>query len=253
MRRALRLALLVLLLAGGISACHALASPVPAAELTRQAATLSAIKTPHPQITWTPQLTPITTAAPRLLERRLAVLDWPETIRVGESDVLRLSLVVDEQGNITPTASIGGHQTDGTPVEIPNLYDTYNLVAEARLDLAGVTVEPHGSISETMQPGREIMFSWSISPSQPGTFRGTLWIYLNLVPKAGGQAERRTLLAPIVEIRANSPLGLPPGVARWAGALGTVAATILGFPFLENLIKWLRRRLRRPAGLQKSA
>ncbi len=103
-----------------------------------------------------------------LQERRLAVLEWPSSIHVGDSDVLTLTLLVDQAGRLTPTAQIGGHKVTGEAVFIPDLYDTYNLVAAARLDLAGVQVSPQGMVSQPMRPGQKIFFSWSISPTQLG-------------------------------------------------------------------------------------
>ncbi len=181
-----------------------------------------------------------------LQERRLAVLEWPASIHVGDSDVLTLTLLVDQVGRITPTAQIGGHQVTGAAVFIPDLYDTYNLVAAARLDLAGVQVAPQGMVSQPMRPGQNIFFSWSISPSQLGQYRGTLWLYLNLVPKNGGNADQLTLLAPEIQIESVSVLGLPGPVARWSGVAGTSLSFVFGFPFIESLLKklwkWMRAK-----------
>ena len=187
------------------------------------------------------QLSPAT-----LQERRLAVLEWPSTIHVGDSDVLTLTLQVDQAGLLTPTAQIGGHKVTGEAVYIPNLYDTYNLVAAARLDLAGVEVSPQGMVSQPMRPGQKIFFSWSISPSQLGQYRGTLWLYLNLVPKNGGETDQLTLLAPQIQIESVSVLGLPGPVARWGGMAGTGLSFVFGFPFLESFLKklwkWMRAK-----------
>ncbi len=64
-------------------------------------------------------------------------------MRAGvESDVVRLTLEVDDLGNITPTAQIEGNVVVGETIEIPDLYETHNVTAEARLDLAGMQVQP---------------------------------------------------------------------------------------------------------------
>jgi hypothetical protein len=160
--------------------------------------------------------------------------------------VLTLTLDVDQAGLLTPTAQIAGHKVTGTAVFIPDLYDTYNLVAAARLDLAGVQVSPQGMVSQPMRPGQKIFFSWSISPTQLGQYRGTLWLYLNLVPKNGGNPDQLTLLAPQIQIESVSVLGLPGPVARWSGVAGTGLSFVFGFPFIESLLKrlwkWMRAK-----------
>ncbi len=209
---------------------------------TAPAQTSSAPATPVPLAT----ALPTKSSSLVLQERRLAVLEWPSTIHLGNSDVLTLTLLVDQGGKLTPTAQIGGHKVVGQAVYIPDLYDSYNLVAAARLDLAGVQVSPQGMVSQPMRPGEEIFFSWSISPDQLGQYRGTLWLYLNLVPKKGGNPDQLTLLAPEIQIESVSVLGLPGPVARWGGAAGTGLSMVFGFPFIESLLKklwkWMRRK-----------
>ncbi len=189
---------------------------------------------------------PTKTSLMEMKERRLAVLEWPASIHVGDSDVLTLTLQVDQAGKLTPTAQISGHEVTGTPVFIPGLYDTYNLVAAARLDLAGVEISPQGMVSQPMRPGQAVFFSWSISPSQLGKYRGTLWLYLNLVPKSGGEPDQLTLLAPQIQIESVSVFGLPGPVARWGGVAGTSLSFVFGFPFIESLLrktwKWMRAK-----------
>ncbi|NPV75828.1 MAG: hypothetical protein HPY59_05560 [Anaerolineae bacterium] len=175
-------------------------------------------------------------------EKRLLILEWPESIRVGESDLLLLTLEVDQKGMLTPTAQIAGHAVSGTPVELPNLYETHNLVFETRLDMTGPDISPQGTMSEALRPGQKVQFAWSIHPNETGKYRGMLWLYLNIAPKSGGEVDRRTLLARQVEIEAVNVLGLPAKVVRWTGILGTVTSTILGIPFLQDGLLWLWRR-----------
>ncbi len=103
-----------------------------------------------------------------------------------------------------------------------------NQVLEARLELAGIAVQPQDAISETMRAGQPLHFSWSLYPALPGSYAGTLWVYLNTVPKEGGDADHQALLALPVEIESRaSVFGLPVGVTRWAGGLGLVAGLLL--------------------------
>ena len=75
-------------------------------------------------------------------------------MRTGDSTRIRLQLEVDDRGNIVPTAVVEGNVVTGEVVEIPNLYETHNVIAEARLDMAGMEVQPPGTISEPLTQGQ---------------------------------------------------------------------------------------------------
>ena len=94
------------------------------------------------------------TAAPLFPEERLIALEWPNGIRVGNSDVVSLRLEPDESGTITPTAFFGDHEVQAEPVRIENLYDTHVIRAEARLDMLGLEMTPTGTIDRRLLPGR---------------------------------------------------------------------------------------------------
>ncbi|HSG43638.1 MAG TPA: hypothetical protein VLA72_10835, partial [Anaerolineales bacterium] len=78
-----------------------------------------------------PEVLPAT-AVPTIPERRRLTLEYPRYMRAGDSDVVRLTLEVDDLGNIVPTAEIDGNVVTGEVVEIPNLYLTHHVVAEAK-------------------------------------------------------------------------------------------------------------------------
>ena len=62
-------------------------------------------------------------AAPSIPETRRLTLEFPSKMRAGvEGDVVRLTLEVDNLGNITPTAEIAGNKVVGKTIEIPDLY-----------------------------------------------------------------------------------------------------------------------------------
>jgi hypothetical protein len=60
---------------------------------------------------------------PAIPERRRLTVEFPPQIRAGDSDLVRLTLEVDDLGSLTPTAEFGGHEIGGEVVEIPNLYE----------------------------------------------------------------------------------------------------------------------------------
>jgi hypothetical protein len=93
------------------------------------------------------------TSQPAIPERRRITLEFPPQMRAGDSDIVRLTLEVDDLGNVTPTAEVGGNVVIGETVEIPNLYETHNVIAEARFDIAGMQVSPPGLTSQPLAQG----------------------------------------------------------------------------------------------------
>jgi len=182
---------------------------------------------------------------PAIPEQRRLTLEWPPRIRAGDSDTIRLTLEIDDTGNIIPTAEIEGHAVVGEVVSIPNLYETHQVIAEARLDLAGVQVIPADTVSEPLLPGESVTFYWSVSPAESGEYRGTIWFYLRYIPKDGGEEMVKTVSVQFVEIRATTFLGAKVGPARVVGAIGSFIGAVLGFPFVDDFLKFLWRRLKR--------
>jgi len=187
-------------------------------------------------------LPPRGTAQPAIPERRRLTLEFPPRIRLGDSDLVRLTLEVDDLGNLTPTAEIGGNVVGGEVVEIPNLYESHHVIAEARFDLAGVEVRPAELVSEPLSPGSSVTFRWSVHPQDVGVYRGTIWLYLRFVDKQTGEESQKTVSAQLVEIEAVNFLGFSGEFARTTGIIGSVVGTIIGFPFFEDIIKFIFRR-----------
>ena len=182
------------------------------------------------------------TAQPAIPERRRLTLEFPPQIRAGDSDLVRLTLEVDDLGNLTPTAQIGGNVVTGEIVEVPNLYETHQVIAESRFDLAGMDVRPPDVVSEALSPGSSVTFQWSIRPADVGVYRGTIWLYLRFIDKHNGEENRKAISAQIVEIEAVNFLGLSGEFARTTGVIGSVVGTIIGFPFFEDIIKFILKR-----------
>jgi hypothetical protein len=163
-------------------------------------------------------------------------------MRAGDSDLVRLTLEVDELGNITPTAQMSGNIITGKVVEIPNLYESHHVIVETRFDIAGLEVRPTELVSEPLSPGNSVTFYWSIRPPEVGDYRGTIWLYLRFVDKQNGEESRKTVSAQIVEIKAVNLFGLSGNFARILGVIGSVVGTVLGFPFLEDILKFILKK-----------
>jgi hypothetical protein len=179
---------------------------------------------------------------PAIPERRRLTIEFPPKMRAGDSDIVRLTLEVDDLGNITPTAQIGGNVITGQVIEIPNLYETHNVIAESRFDIAGMEVRPAELVSEALSPRQSITFRWSIHPSDVGVYQGTIWLYLRFVEKSSGAESRKTVSAQIVEIEVANLWGLSGNWARITGIVGSVVGTVIGFPFLEEILKFIFKK-----------
>jgi hypothetical protein len=185
-------------------------------------------------------------APPAIPETRRLTLEFPPKMRAGvEGDIIRLTLEVDDLGNITPTAQIEGNLVAGEIIEIPDLYETHNVIAEAKLDMAGMEVSPPEAILETLTRGRSVTFFWSIRPQETGTYRGTVWLHLNFTDKSTGEETRIAVSAQIIEIEAVDFFGLSVNLARTSGVVGSIVGGIVGFPFIEDVLRFFFKRKRK--------
>jgi len=238
-------------------ACGGAVATSPASSTAEQpAATDAPNATDVPEVTAvvtetnqvTPEATPETASPiPAIPETRRLILEYPPRIKASaESDFIRLTLEVDEHGNITPTAQVNGNVVTGEVIEIPDLYETHTVTAEARIDMAGMDVQPSGAIYEPMSPGQSVKFFWSVRPQETGLYRGTVWLHLVFVDRLSGEESRMAVSAQIVEIEAVDLFGLSVNVTRTSGVVGSVIGGIVGFPFLEDIIKFLFKKRRKP-------
>ena len=191
----------------------------------------------------TGQLQP--TQAPSVPEQRLLILEWPATLRQNDTKYVQLTLAVDEHGIITPTASYKDNQIIGEAVLIPNVYDTHNVMVEARLDMAGLTVQPDDLTSLSLRPGETVTFRWNVRSMEIGTFRGTVWLYLRFLPLSGGPESREALKVLDIEIETVNFLGLGGPAARLMGWVGVVLSGLIGAGDILSGFRWLIRRLGR--------
>jgi hypothetical protein len=195
-----------------------------------------------------PEPTPVEQAIPvgQVMEQRLLYLEWPANLRLGDAGLIRMELLIDENGQLS--LSTEGGQAVIEPVQIPDLYDTHTIIAQARLDMAGVEYRPQGEISQAMLPGQGVKFLWSVRPAEAGAYSGTVWLHLRLIPQDGSPERRIVLTAQIISLRSIDLLGMQGATARIVGSLGSVFGVASGADVvLKWGEKWARRKRRRPA------
>jgi len=200
--------------------------PIPASEMqipTTDETSLYTAKIPSPQIV--------------NLESRTLVLELPMKIRVGDTELIRLRLDVDEQGNIVPTDEQGGELADSDNDHLIDIFTKYNIIAEARLELAGMKITPAETISEPLLPKQQATFYWSLRPIKEGNYRGTIWLYIRFIPNNGGIESRRVISVQFLEVEAITLFGIGVGQARAMGASGLLTGILLGIPFIENRVR----------------
>jgi hypothetical protein len=170
-------------------------------------------------------------------EPRLIKVDIPERVRMGESDEIRLSVDIDESEAGKPAVGQSGEAVTGPDAAGQPIDEVYQIVAEARLELAGMQISPQDTVSEPLVRGRTVAFRWKIIPPQAGTYRGKLWLFVNLIPKDGGTPDRRPLLAMPVEIEGVSVNGIAPVVVRIAGLIGLGVSLGLGVSIVYKRLR----------------
>lgn len=134
--------------------------------------------------------------APGVPVARRVVLTYPSRLRLGESGLIRLTFApLTDQGIPSPSM-------------ISDVSLTYNVLAEARLEVAVLSVGSYDHILLPLQANAPAVFEWHVPASQPGEYEGTAWLLLGFVPKEGGVTEERALSAQPVNLRVDALLGL---------------------------------------------
>ncbi len=190
-----------------------------------------------------PDVPDIRVFPPAIHEKRFLTLEWPPVMRAGDSDVVRLTLEVDDQGNLTPTAEIEGHETRGQTVLIPNLYDTHSVFAEAQLEISGLEISPAGPVDQSLRPGEAVTFYWSVRAAEVGSYRGTVWLKLRFFPLVEGQVSERTISAQVIDVEVQNLFGIGGSAARLMGGVGAVIGSMFG---LQDIVKTVLGAMKKP-------
>ena len=214
----------VLLLLALLAACGTAApqeEPVveePSAEVEATAAeAVAPLRTPA-VVTAQPTAMPATPSA--YVEQRMVELEWPSSLRLGDSDLIRLALVPYGE-DYTVTTEFGEHQTTATPLEVQRPAG-YELQAIAWLEGVGFEIAPSEEWLQSLPPGEQVTWRWSLTPRSPGQQRLTITLLLRWEPLAGtpGLRHAATAFARGLNVDVISFFGLTRGQAMTGGMLG---------------------------------
>jgi hypothetical protein len=103
----------------------------------------------------------------------------------------------------------------------------YNLLTEARVDLPGMDVTPAGSVSKNLQGSQKLEFAWNTHSDRAEMVTGTIWLFLDEVPKGKGETIRMPLLAKHVTITSSDLLGMDVSFWRFLGGAGVLCGVVL--------------------------
>lgn len=186
-----------------------------------------------------------------VVEARQVELEWPETIRLGDSDVIRLTLA-PAGDMLQVTAEYPDHTVQTNHLDIRRT-PGYSLIASARLDAVGLDVSPAGGQEYLLEENQPMTWRWSIQPRSAGQHRLSISLVLRWEPEPGTVGIIRETLAfnRSLEIEVTSFLGLTRNQTASAGGLGLAASVICA------IAAWVVRRRGRsveykPANLNSS-
>jgi hypothetical protein len=232
----------------------------PAAEGSATAAVEAPPATPPPGPTLvpsTPQIietqAPIATAplpgytppAPgqAITETRRIELEWPATLRLGDSDIVRLTLLPDRAG-YTITTEFPEHPviTQTVPVLRPA---GYTVAAIARLEGVGFELAPTGEQAAALPLGEPVTWRWTLRAQAPGQQRlsVTLTLRWTPLPGGGGQVHETTLYSKALNVRVTSFFGLSHGQTLTFGLVGLVFGGGLSLGALASALRPRRKTL----------
>ena len=156
--------------------------PVGALEPTKApAATMVATSPPGTAIA--PTLPP-PSPTPEALHQRLVEVEWPPRMRLGDSDVIRLSFIPSPEGGYIPTVEFEEHKVEITAVPIPaERFERYYVYASADLHAIGFDVEPGEFPPQEVLIDQSTSWRWSIEPRQAGEHRVNLSLALHWEPR----------------------------------------------------------------------
>ena len=219
-------------------------TPVPTT--SAPAETGEAVPTLAPTGLPAPTLTPApATAAPSataVTSVRVVELEWPPSMRLGDSDIVRVSLVPAENALVV-TTEFEDHTTVTQTVPIPQ-YAGFDLAAVARLDAAGFEAAPTGDQVLALVAGQPATWRWTLRPLAAGQQRLAISVRLRWLPQPGNPLPQReaVLFDRGLTVQVRSFLGLTTRELSALGFAGLVFGTTLSVPLAAFALRPGRAR-----------
>ena len=176
---------------------------------------------------------------PRLTENRQVRMEWPTSMRIGDKVEIRL---VFENIKEEPSSL---ELKDG----FYDIYDRYNIMAEAKVEAAGLAIEPANPTRVSMPPGQPVHFKWAVSTQQAGIYHGKVWLSLRFLPLDGSTPIQEPVYINDLELIVTSVMGLSGSMARLVGGLCGVISILL---VTSDLISLVTRRKKENTALLDS-
>jgi hypothetical protein len=228
-----------------LTACSAATvEPAPTATIAPQptqpppATATSPAPTPSPPATTLPGPTPTA-----VVESRVVELEWPPGIRLGDSDVVRLSLIPSKDG-YTVTTEFPEHQTVTSTVSVTQL-GGYQLSGVGRLEGVGFTISPTNEQILSLPLGEAVTWRWTLTPHAPGQHRLAISLSLRWTPLPGtsGFIHDAQVYSKGINVQVTSFLGLTKGQAMATGFVGLIFGGGLSLMALTYRVRALRPAL----------
>jgi hypothetical protein len=233
------------------------AVPVPPAEPEEAEVEPATTEAPLPTSAGTeeetPTATPLAPAPPvPAIEERIAEVEWPASMRVGDSDVIRLSLFPVEEGYVA-VPEIEGHEVAPTVVPMQVTRPGYTGYVVASLSAAGLEAERAGPAEQLLVPGQPNAWRWTISPDGAGSYRVVVDLSVRWEPEADSGMPgpfEEAVWSRILTVEAHAVLGLSGKQTDWMGVGGSALGVVSSVPFAEKALEaaWKRFKQRRGKG-----
>ena len=180
--------------------------------------------------------TPSGPTATPLVEARVVELEWPSSMRLGDSDVIRLSLIPSKDG-YTVTTEFPEHQTQSQDLPV-NRPGGFEIRAVARLDGVGFKISPQGEQERSLPLDETVTYRWSIKPDDAGHHRVSVTLLLRWIPALGTNGSQResSVYSRSMDVIVTSFFGLDRGQAMAGGFFGLIFGGGLGIFGLVSLI-----------------
>ncbi len=146
------------------------------------------------------------------------ILEIPKRIKLGTVEHLLLRL---SPNTIDPSP-------DG------EIFSSYSLALESRLDLIGGTSTPLGLISAPITFGKTLAFVWNVQAGSVEDLTGTIWLYLSVTHLEKGVGEELALYALPVDIPVTTILGLSIDVAIILAGFGILISVVISAVILTQ-------------------